>query len=112
MKKTRIKIGPEINDRTRSVLIDKEDGLFVGTITTARDGQPIQDGQELVQIDRACQDGWHDAETLYTYGEDTSVDSGNAASVLPTSGPAQVATPAYRAGYDRIFGKKTAVGVA
>ena len=29
-----------------------------------------------------------------------------------TTGPAQVATPAYRAGYDRIFGKKQKVGIA
>jgi hypothetical protein len=48
-----------------------------------------------VRVEEYEEDGWHDIETVYRVSD----------------GPAQVATPAYRAGYDRIFGKKE-VGLA
>ena len=53
-----------------------------------KDGQPIPEGAELIQVGAEDSDGWRDVTTVYK------------------SGPAQVATPAYREGYDRVFGKQ------
>lgn len=71
----------------------RDGNVEVGTFFEAHDGQPIPEGAELVQVDYNPRNEWHNAETLYK------------------NGPAQVATPAYRDGYDRIFGKKE-VGLA
>lgn len=60
----------------------------------AKEGEPLKPGADLMSVSNECRDGWHDVEVLYR------------------SGPAQVATPAYREGYDRIFGKKAEVGLA
>jgi len=63
-------------------------------VTFPEDGEAVPPGGELMFVDAECNNGWHAANTVYK------------------SGPAQVATPEYREGYDRIFGKKTEVGVA
>ncbi len=60
----------------------------------ASDGKPIPPGGEVMHIDPSCDDGWHNVTFHHR------------------NGPAQVATPAYRDGYDRIFGKKQTVGEA
>jgi hypothetical protein len=74
--------------------IKRQDGsVQFGTFDEMREGQPIPKGAELVQVDYHPENEWHNSETLYR------------------NGPAQVATPAYREGYDRIFGKKE-VGLA
>ena len=74
--------------------IKRQDGsVQIGTFHEMRDGQPLPEGAELVQVDYHPGDEWHNSETLYKQG------------------PAQVATPAYREGYERIFGKKE-VGIA
>lgn len=74
----------------------EKDGAVVPSLfTEAKDGVPMPPGAELlVPEGRACPHGWRKVRTVYR------------------SGPAQVATPAYRAGYDRIFGGKRAVGQA
>lgn len=74
-----------------------ENGKIVGfgTFTEVKEGQPIQGGAELIRVGPENGDGWRDVETVYSN----------------KSGPAQVATPAYRDGYDRIFGKQK-VGLA
>jgi hypothetical protein len=56
-----------------------------------KDGQPIPEGAELIQVGAEDGEGWRDVTTVYK---------------SERSGPAQVATPAYREGYDRIFGKQ------
>jgi hypothetical protein len=48
------------------------------------------------------EDGWREAETLYS----------GPAQKAGGDGPAQVATKEYREGYDRIFGKRGEVGLA
>lgn len=75
----------------------KGDEETFGVLAPLEDGRPLPEGAEIVKVAlRRDGDDWHDVEVLYR----------NA------SGPAQVATPAYREGYDRIFGKKPTVGVA
>lgn len=71
-----------------------------GILYPMQDGMPIPEGGELVDVSPPDDDGWQDVESLYKSDRATS------------DGPAQVATPAYRAGYDRIFGKKPSVGLA
>lgn len=58
------------------------------------DGAPMLPSSEIAHISPEDSDGWHEVQTLYR------------------NGPAQVATPKYREGYDRIFGKKPDVGLA
>ncbi len=60
------------------------------------DGEALKPGADLMRVSDECRDGWHDVEILYR----------------ASSGPPQVATPEYREGYDRIFGKKPDVGIA
>lgn len=58
------------------------------------DGAPVPPNSEVALINKECRDGWHTVKTLYR------------------TGPAQVATPEYRDGWDRIFGGKQDVGAA
>jgi hypothetical protein len=62
-----------------------------------KDGDPIPEGAEIIRAGPEDDDGWRDVTTIY--GEQRT-------------GPAQVASPQYREGYDRIFGKKPEVGLA
>lgn len=63
-------------------------------IYNPKDGEPLPEGAELICVEKPDADGWQASTTLYR------------------NGPAQVATPAYRDGYDRIFGKKQKVAEA
>jgi len=95
MKKDQLRIGAEIAPNTR--LVERRgERNGVGTLMPLREGQPIPEGSELVKITPG-EDEWHDVETLYRHES--------------LSGPPQIATPAYRDGYDRIFGKQK-VGLA
>lgn len=71
---------------------DGNSGLV--SLLPAPDGTPIPEGGELVHVGANDSEGWRNVEVLYR------------------NGPAQVATPAYREGYDRIFGKKQKAGLA
>jgi hypothetical protein len=66
----------------------------MGPAVPAQDGKPIPEGVELVHLGPADCEGWRNVEMTFMRG------------------PAQVASPAYREGYDRIFGKKREVGLA
>lgn len=79
-------------------VVRRREGKIIGTgiLAPVKDGAPIAPGAELVSVDELESEGWHDIETLYKND---------------TGGPPQVATPAYRMGYDRIWGKKE-VGLA
>lgn len=94
-----IAFGPEIEPGVR-VARRRSDGRTRNVlVTAAQDGVPVQPGSELATFDqqRKCdEDGtrWHTITSSYKQG------------------PAQVATPKYREGYDRIFGKKQPVGQA
>lgn len=96
-KKDQIRIGEEVGPNTRLVERRKNGRTSVGTLTPMKDGQSLLTGGELVKITPG-EDGWHDVETVYEPEP-------------ALNGPPQVATPAYRAGYDRIFGKQK-VGIA
>ncbi len=89
MKEDRICLGPD------GVAVRHTDGgTGFGTFREVKEGQPIREGAELIRVGDEDKDGWRDVTSIYK------------------SGPAQVATPRYREGYDRVFGKKQKVGLA
>lgn len=95
--KDQVTLGPIVGPGgARAVARQRDNRLEIGMVRPLREGQPIPEGVELIRVDNpdcTC-GGWQDVETLRG------------------GGPAQVATPAYRDGYDRIFGGKTKVGSA
>jgi len=66
--------------------------VTLGTLTPCRDGKPMFPGAELVTVDEEP-DGHLSCETLWSPNDG------------PSSGPAKVTTPAYRSGWDEIWGK-------
>jgi len=90
----KIAFGPEIAPGVHVAARRSPDGeVRQVAIMPMRDGAPLSPGSEVAHVDEACEDGWHTLTSVYK------------------SGPAQVATPAYREGYDLIFGKQK-VGLA
>jgi len=95
--KDQVSLGPVIAPGVRAVARKRGDAIEVGAVKSLREGESIPENVELIRVDNpncTC-GGWQDVESLGT-----------------VNGPAQVATPAYREGYDRIFGGKTKVGSA
>ena len=65
----------------------------VGELTPTQEGQPLQPGEELVQVFASEEQGTVRLRTLYKHG-----------------GPSRASTPAYRDGYDAVFGRKVKAG--
>lgn len=93
-----IDLGPEISDGVRVGVRRRGDEVQAVSLTTMKDGTSLTPGSELIDIEE--HDGRYMAKTLYKVP------------LAGGDGPAQVATPAYRDGYDRIFGGKRSVGLA
>lgn len=92
-KSDEIRFGRQIAPRTHIATRRDADGVEREVfVRQPRDGAPIVPGAEILSVSPKCRDGWHEVQTIY--------------------GPPQVATPAYRKSYDRIFGKKPDVGLA
>lgn len=90
-----IKFGPEVAPGVHSALRKNPDGTIDSvTCKATKNGEPLGPNSEICHVTRG-KDGWHKLTRLA--GGD---------------GPAQVATSAYRDGFDRIFGTKTKVGLA
>ena len=94
--KNQIRLSPE-NQGRGAAIRRNGDGFGFGTFSEVKEGQPIREGAELIRIGPEDDDGWRDVTSIYEHER---------------SGPAQVATPAYRDGYDRIFGGKQKMGLA
>jgi len=96
-KKDEISIGPEVAPGVRIALRKQDDEVKEVLVREAKEGQPMQPGLELAHVGDAsceCGDGhWRELTSIYK-----------------SEGPAQVATPAYREGYDRIWGKQKVAG--
>lgn len=92
-----IKIGPEVAPGVRAAIRRRGDETEPVYFTEHADGAPINPGEEYVRFGKPARDGWRPVTSVYKAAGD---------------GPAQVATPSYREGYDRIFGKKQQVGQA
>lgn len=85
-----IAFGEELADGKHEIVRRRGGDLELGILAPVQEGRPLPPGAELVMVSTKGKGGWFDTKTVYK------------------SGPAQVATPAYRDGYDRIFGKKRA----
>lgn len=110
--KEQIQCGPELSDGRRIAFRRVDGEERVGILGPIKDGQPLSDGAEFLKIDGECQDGWHDVDVLYHHSaESHDEEYSEVPAEQARSGPAQVATPAYREGYDRIFGKQK-IGLA
>ncbi len=92
-----IGLGPEISDGVRVGVRRQGDETQLVSLTTMKDGTSLVPGSEIVDIEE--QGGRYMAKTLYKVP------------LAGGDGPAQVATPAYRDGWNRVFGKKE-VGLA
>jgi hypothetical protein len=79
-----VAVGPLVSEKRRLVLRETETGLSTGTLGPVQQGKPMVEGAELLDID-------------YKTG---------CVTVLYRHGPAQVATKAYRNGWDAVFGKE------
>ena len=88
-----VRLGPEVEPGRRIAVRQRGEQLSTGIVVPAKDGQAIPEGAEVVVLNAPGQDGWREVRSSYRHG------------------PAQVATPAYSAGYERIFGKGK-VGIA
>jgi hypothetical protein len=101
-----VQLGPEVAPGVRCAVRHRPDHTSEELyFTEAQDGAPVPPGADLVNLGPDDGSGWRPVETLYSSGETGARKAGG-------DGPAQVATPAYRDGYDRIFGKKAVVGQA
>lgn len=84
----------EVGQDARVAKRRTDEGEQLVTIQSAKDGMPMPPGSDIADVDGECRDGWHTATSLYK------------------NGSAQVTTPEYRDGWERIFGGKQNVGVA
>jgi hypothetical protein len=92
-----IELGPEISDGVRIGARRRGGEVELVSLTTMKDGATLAPGSEVIDIEP--RDGRYMAKTIYK----VPLTGGD--------GPAQVATPAYRDGWSRVFGKKE-VGLA
>lgn len=93
--KDRVWIGPQHEDGEHCAVRDRGDGILESAhFRVAKDGEATPPGAELVIL-----------------RPEQGADGGYEVAACYKSGPAQVATPAYREGYDRIFGKQK-IGLA
>ncbi len=86
-------VGPSLPDGSRPVIRHKTDGTDqIGMLVPMKDGQTLPPGAELVCTE-PLEGDLVKMTSLHGGGEH--------------KGPAKAATPAYRTGYEAIFGKKT-----
>jgi len=93
MKKDRVRVGLPVAPGVHTIIREKDDGngtqtTEVGYFAALKNGEAIPDNTEIVLLDEESEGGWRDVKLSHR------------------AGPAQVATRAYRDGYDRIFGKQ------
>lgn len=100
----RLIMGPELGDGSHPFIRHTPDHkILSGMVKPLREGQPIIGDQEVLMVKYDSRRRDFAVQTVYDphqHGEATI-----------SKGPAKVTSDAYRAGYDRIFGKAS-VGTA
>jgi hypothetical protein len=94
-----VEIGPQLSDGSHSCLRHRAGVLEAGRIRRLEDGRPV-DGPVIYLKPREGSGSAYDVVDSYDPGGGER------------SGPAMVATPAYRSGWDQVFGKGRTVGQA
>jgi hypothetical protein len=88
-----IQFGPEIAPGVHSALRRTPDGkIREVACSPLRDGVPLSPNSEIANVSKETEDGWHTLTDVCKLAGD---------------GPAQVATPAYREGWSRIYAKSS-----
>ncbi|MGD0675613.1 MAG: hypothetical protein ABSC94_09360 [Polyangiaceae bacterium] len=94
-----------VHDRTEDgdgarVLRARPGRLEAGEVRALQPGQPLTPGGQVVQLSPHGQ-----FPNLYDVKVEYEVKGPQSPARTPSGGPAQVATPAYRASWDRTFGR-------
>lgn len=97
--------GPSEDGRGLDILRLKNDELSAGELREAKDGQPIN-GELIKLSQRSEHDRLYDVEVLAEGPRATTT-----APAQPRKGPPKVASDAYRAGWESIFGARKPPGL-
>jgi hypothetical protein len=96
-------VGPPTQDGGGvHILRAREQGLEAGELRPLQEGRPIT-GEIVTLAPRKDQPRVFDVKD--SYRPPTTTSSSMTSSALPHKGPANVATKAYREGWDEVFGK-------
>jgi hypothetical protein len=99
----RMLLGPEQGDGSRPCVRHLPDHrIQTGFVKPLRDGQPINGFDEVFAARYDPQHGDYEVKSIYDQSQPPT-----GAAQATSKGPAKVTSNAYRAGYDRIFGKQT-----
>jgi len=91
-----VMLGPDLGNGVRAAIRHSSGcDMALGTVMDVKDGQPIPEGATMMTLEPR-ENGQHGFKVVNEYRH----------------GPVQVATPAYRQNYDRIFGGSQTVGSA
>jgi hypothetical protein len=102
-----MKVGPDLGDGFRPYIRHKSDcSMETGWVKPHPDGKPIGDADGLIQLEGREGGDVFNVKTLYERPRHAGDVAGD------KNGPAMVSSPAYRDGWDRIFGNKATVGQA
>lgn len=102
-----MKVGPDLGNGVRPYIRHKADcSMETGWVKPHADGEPVGYADGLVQLEGRKGDDVFNVRTLYERPRQPGDVAGD------KNGPAMVSSPAYRDGWDRIFGSKAAVGQA
>lgn len=91
--------GPTADGEGARVLRARAHGIEAGEVRPLREGRPLTTGGEVVRLERRAE-----SPALFDVHVDYTVPARASADAL--SGPAQVATPAYRESWERTFGPR------
>jgi hypothetical protein len=95
-----MKVGPDLGEGFRPYVRHKSDcSMETGWVKPHPDGKPIGDADGLIQLEGREDGDVFNVRTLYERVRGDVAGDKN--------GPAMVSSPAYRDGWDRIFGNKT-----
>lgn len=94
-----VQMGPDLGDGSRPFVRHTEDHqVQAGVMRPVVEGKPLAGDGDLVQLEASETPGEYRATTMAT------IKGGQ---VTEHKGPAKVASPAYRDGWDALFGHKT-----
>lgn len=85
--------GFDIEDGSLVGVRDHDGQQTEGTMRPTVEGQPLQDGEEIVRVE-SVEDGTIHVQSVYAHN--------------PSKGPSKASNPKYRSGYDAVFKRSSA----
>ncbi|MDP9035345.1 MAG: chitosanase [Myxococcota bacterium] len=92
--------GPTADGEGARVIRARADRIEAGEVRPLREGRPLASGGEVVRLERR-----KESPALFDVHVDYTVPREGLGSSDTPSGPAQIATPAYRDSWERTFGE-------